>query len=254
MWDEFKERNTNPHANNWELADLVDLVYEGAAERRAELGCKALTLGVADKEGNPTYLRKMPEVGYTRKRQIDRPEPTIVEKSLTLNPCIGAVHHACYSRDVPFGTIPVKYTDRDPLQQIGVYLAFRVLLVATALVALLAYPVIRLLASLLDMDAKETMKDFTFRLSIPVLYMATDWKCIYIRMQGGIPLFTPEGECTGAIACYGDEPTVNQECLEYGIKHAGLPEKSDSIGYVWHKSFIYTKDRIPDEVGLDSLE
>lgn len=276
-WEQFKTLNTNPHANNWELADLVDVVFMGAAERRAELGCAALTFGVADKDGNPTYLRKMPDVGYTKFHVTERPDPTPIERSLALNPCIGAVHHACFSRDVPFGTIPVKYTDRDPLQQIGVYLAFRVLLLATALLALLAYLPVKALASLLDMDAKETMKAFTHKLAVPVLYMATDWKCIYIRMQGAIPLFTPEGEITGAISCYGSgDPTVDQECLErvdrrpkkgrpasvspvpicfrYGIKYAGLHEKSDSVGYIWHKSFMYTEERRKEFLGMDALE
>lgn len=98
------------------------------------------------------------------------------------------------------------------------------------------------------------MKQFTFKLSIPVLYMAIDWKCIYIRMQGAIPLFTPEGEITGAIGCYGDDPTINQDCLEYGIKHAGLPLKSNSIGYIWNKAYIYTQERREEFIGMNALE
>lgn len=162
QWEKFKMANSNPHARSWELADLVDLVIMGAGERRKELGCNALTIGVVDQHGVPQYLRKMLEVGYTKRIQKERPTPTITEKCLTLNPCIGAAHFACFSRDVPFGTIPVKYTDRDPLQQIGVYLAFRALLLLTALVALVCYVPIRIGAAILDFDSKEV------RLSVKV--------------------------------------------------------------------------------------
>ncbi|KAH8048692.1 hypothetical protein JL722_12310 [Aureococcus anophagefferens] len=255
QWEKFKMANQSPFAQNWELADLVDLVYQGAAERRMELGCAALTIGVTDQYGVPTYLRKMPEVGYTKRVQKERPEPSWIERSLTLNPCIGAAHFADFSRNVPFGTIPVKHTDRDPLQQIGVYLLFRVVLVATALVLALAFPAVRIGAALLDFDDKAVMKRLTMRLSVPVLYMATEMKCLYIRMQGAIPLFTPNGELTGAIGCYADQPPeINQDCLEYGIKFAGLPLKSNSVGYIWNKACIYTQERRDEFIGMNSLE
>ena len=255
QWEKFKMANQSPFAQNWELADLVDLVYQGAAERRMELGCAALTIGVTDQFGVPTYLRKMPEVGYTKRVQKERPEPSWIERSLTLNPCIGAAHFADFSRNVPFGTIPVKHTDRDPLQQIGVSLLFRVVLVATALVLALAFPAVRIGAALLDFDDKAVMKRLTMRLSVPVLYMATEMKCLYIRMQGAIPLFTPNGELTGAIGCYADQPPeINQDCLEYGIKFAGLPLKSNSVGYIWNKAYIYTQERRDEFIGMNSLE
>ena len=57
QWEKFKMANQSPFAQNWELADLVDLVYAGAAERRMELGCKPLTLGVVDQFGVPPGAR-----------------------------------------------------------------------------------------------------------------------------------------------------------------------------------------------------
>ena len=198
-----------------EMDAILDAVLVGGSRKCAELEAVPLCFGYKTADGVLGPVRSMPGK--------DDDGACVVE-----NKCDTSLLSGKPSRETPRGFLTAAGAGRSVWAH-----RRRVFMFCASVAATFwrRWPFILLFSVLRRAEAAER----SFMAMLFGWFAAANPRVMCLGFQGGVPIFNEEGAVVAAFAGSGARGDQDEDCLREGLKHAGLEDRPDGVGFVWRR-------------------